>query len=71
LVSSSAAMVGGLIGANTLLNNMHSRDELVTLTTHIEERPDNVAPALLGGLIAAAVIDRYPSIASKPWVPNL
>jgi homoserine kinase len=53
LGSSSACIVAGLIGANTLLNNPLSPDELVDLAALIEGHPDNTAPALLGGIVTA------------------
>lgn len=53
LGSSSACIVGGLIGANTLLGNPLSADELVDLAAQIEGHPDNTAPALLGGIVTA------------------
>ena len=55
LGSSSACVAGGLIGANALLGNPLSREELVNIACSIEGHPDNTTPALLGGLTAAAV----------------
>lgn len=52
LGSSSAAIVTGLAGARALGAPL-SDDELLTLATDIEGHPDNVAPALLGGLTVA------------------
>jgi homoserine kinase len=66
LGSSSAAIVGGLIAANALLGNMYSRDELVTIATRLEGHPDNVAPALLGGLIVAAMEGKQVTVARFP-----
>jgi homoserine kinase len=66
LGSSSAAIVGGLVAANTLLGNMYSRDELVTIATRIEQHPDNVAPALLGGLMVAAMQGKQVTVARFP-----
>jgi len=54
LGSSAAALVGGLVGANALLGEPLSRDDLVNLATELEGHPDNVAPAILGGLVVAA-----------------
>lgn len=53
LGSSSACIVAGLVGANTLLKNPLSADELVDLAAQIEGHPDNTAPALLGGIVTA------------------
>ena len=53
LGSSSACIVAGLTGANTLLGNPLSSDDLVNLAAQIEGHPDNTAPALLGGIVTA------------------
>lgn len=53
LGSSSACIVGGLVGGNTLLGNPLSEAELLNLATKIEGHPDNVAPALLGGMVSS------------------
>lgn len=50
LGSSAAAVVGGLVAANALVGGGLSRHELLELATEIEGHPDNVAPALFGGL---------------------
>lgn len=55
LGSSSACVAAGLLGANYLLGKPLSREELVNIACSIEGHPDNVTPALLGGLTAAAV----------------
>lgn len=55
LGSSSAAIVGGLLAANELLQINASPQELLDLATEIEGHPDNVAPALFGGLTVCAV----------------
>ncbi len=55
LGSSSAAIVGGLVAANELLQAGLDKDRLLQLAAQIEGHPDNVAPALYGGLTACAV----------------
>lgn len=64
--SSSAAIVGGLALARVLAGadaSVAVRDhavgdrDLVRFATDIEGHPDNVAPAILGGLVACAVAD--------------
>ena len=57
LGSSSAAMLTGLLGANALLGEPFSRDELLKVAVENEGHPDNVAPAMLGGLVASAIVD--------------
>ncbi|NYB74265.1 homoserine kinase [Sedimentibacter hydroxybenzoicus DSM 7310] len=55
LGSSSACIVGGVFGANALLKGNLSKDELFKIAVEIEGHPDNVAPAVYGGLTAAIV----------------
>ena len=65
--SSSAAIVGGLVAANELLHCGMSREELLRVAAEIEGHPDNVAPALLGGLTVccieggALLTERFPA----------
>ena len=53
--SSSAAILTGLLAANALLENRFSRDEILNLASEMEGHPDNVASALLGGLVVATM----------------
>ncbi|MBE6892647.1 MAG: homoserine kinase [Ruminococcaceae bacterium] len=55
LGSSSACIVGGVFGANELLGNPFTKDELLSIAAEIEGHPDNVSPALLGGFTANAM----------------
>jgi homoserine kinase len=57
LGSSSAALLTGLLGANALLGFPFSREQLLIMATQAEGHPDNVVPAMLGGLVASAVND--------------
>lgn len=69
LGSSAAAIVGGLVGAAALVKATEwetERDLLLRLATEIEGHPDNVAPALLGGLLVAV---GRPASAAKPIGP--
>jgi homoserine kinase len=53
--SSSAAMLAGMLGANALLDNPLTDEEILKLAIETEGHPDNVAPAMLGGLVASVV----------------
>lgn len=55
LGSSSTAIVAGLVAANYLSGNTLSKNDLVQLATEIEGHPDNVAPAILGGMTISYV----------------
>jgi homoserine kinase len=57
LGSSSAALLAGLLGANALLGEPFSNEELLKVAVENEGHPDNVAPAMLGGLVVSASID--------------
>lgn len=48
--SSSSAVVGGVFLANELCGRPVDREELFQIAARIEGHPDNVAPALMGGL---------------------
>ena len=55
LGSSATAIVGGLAGGLKLLTGDVPKDRLIELGSKLEGHPDNVAPAVLGGLVASAV----------------
>jgi len=54
LGSSSAAIVAGLVLARAVTGASVGERELVDLASAIEGHPDNVAPAILGGLVSGA-----------------
>jgi len=58
LGSSSAAIVAGLAAANGLLELGLSREDLLETAAKIEGHPDNVAPALYGGLTVCCLSER-------------
>ncbi len=51
LGSSAAAIVGGMVAANEFLASPFSREQILELAVQMEGHPDNVAPALYGGLV--------------------
>ena len=53
LGSSTAAIAGGIIAANILTGGKLSVRDMVTLASSIEGHPDNVAPAILGGIVVS------------------
>lgn len=75
LGSSSAAIVGGLVAANEFARRFNfaplSVERLLDIANQIEGHPDNVAPALLGGLVAAATTDaacvRFARVPVRVW----
>jgi homoserine kinase len=57
LGSSASATVAGLVAAGPLAGRSLEHEAILRLATRIEGHPDNVAPALLGGLVASIALD--------------
>ena len=66
LGSSSAAYLSGLLAANRLLGDRYSKKDILNFATRLEGHPDNVAPALLGGVRASGVYDAEVATAALP-----
>jgi homoserine kinase len=58
LGSSSAAIVGGLVAGNAYLGFPLNDEELLRMAVEIEGHPDNVAPALFGGVTICTQIPK-------------
>ena len=54
LGSSASVIVGGLIAANELLGHPADEAALLAIATEVEGHPDNVTPAIVGGLTLAS-----------------
>jgi homoserine kinase len=63
LGSSSSAVVAGLLAADALLGRPFDRDRLLVMAADMEGHPDNVAAALLGGLVI--VVRRHDRLLSR------
>src|SRR3972149_6380318 len=59
LGSSSAALLTGMLGANAMLGEPFPREEILKLAIETEGHPDNVAPAMLGGLVASIIHESH------------
>lgn len=70
LGSSAALLIAGAVGANCLQGSPLSREELLSITTRIEGHPDNLAPALYGGLTASMMEAGKPVTASFTLHPG-
>ena len=70
LGSSSTAVLAGLLGANALLNGHFSQADILALATAEEGHPDNVAPALLGGLVLGVMDGERVHIEPLPIAPQ-
>jgi homoserine kinase len=56
LGSSAAAIVAGLVSANAIIDHYFTPNEILDMATYFEGHPDNVAPAIFGG-ITVSVMD--------------
>lgn len=66
LGTSAAAIVGGLAAANHYLGDPLTKDELLALAVELEGHPDNVAPAIFGGLVG--VVQEAVTNKNTPYV---
>ena len=57
LGSSSTCIVAGIVGAYAFKDRYDERQEILELATQIEGHPDNVAPAIFGGLTVSVMSD--------------
>ncbi len=57
LGSSAACIVGGAMAANALSGGKLDRRELINLCAELDGHPDNVLPAITGGVTAACVTE--------------
>ena len=73
LGSSATCIVGGLIAANKISGCKLNKDELLDMATEMEGHPDNVAPALLGGMVVSVHEDKvyYSKIKVAPGIKFL
>ncbi|MEL6221170.1 MAG: homoserine kinase [Cyanobacteria bacterium J06627_8] len=72
LGSSATAIVGGLLGANTIAGFPLTVQSLMKLAIDIEGHPDNVVPALLGGCqLTSANADGDWLVCDIPWQTDI
>ena len=71
LGSSSALLVGGAMAANALAGSPLSREALLDVCLPLEGHPDNLAPALFGGLTASMTCRGRAVSVSYPIHPAL
>ncbi|KGK88133.1 serine kinase [Desulfosporosinus sp. HMP52] len=80
LGSSSAAIVGGLVTANTLAGSPFTKLELLQVANALEGHPDNVTPALYGGVtlsvstengVLPRILTQSPNFKAVVTIPNM
>ena len=57
LGSSASVIVGGLMAANELLGRPADEAALLSIATEVEGHPDNVTPAIVGGIVISSQED--------------
>lgn len=57
LGSSASVIIGALVAANELLGNPADEPALLSIACEIEGHPDNITPALVGGLVISSQED--------------
>ena len=62
LGSSATCIVAGVLAANKMMNNYLKKEDLLQIAAGIEGYPDNVTPALYGGLTASYVSEKVKTI---------
>ena len=71
LGSSSSAIVAGLLIANRFLSDFLSREDIAKLATEIEGHPDNVLPAIFGGMVLAVHEEKRVSYSKIQFDENI
>ena len=71
LGSSSACIVGGMLGANVISGRKMSYNDILNLASDMEGHPDNVGPALYGGLCISANVGKRTVVKSTKICNNL
>lgn len=70
LGSSSSVIVGALVAANELLGRPADEVALLTIASEIEGHPDNITPAIVGGLVISSQEDDGSVIYSRLQWPD-
>lgn len=70
LGSSSSAIVAGIEIADTINGKQWSTNEKINLANRLEGHPDNIAPAIAGGLVIAVAIHDDEVLWDKQTFPN-
>lgn len=65
LGSSASVIIGGLLAANELLGRPADEAALLSIATEIENHPDNLTPALVGGFVVSSLEEDGSVVYSK------
>ena len=71
LGSSSTLLIAGAMAANELYGGPLSRDDILAMCSEIEGHPDNIAPAVRGGLVASVLREGKPVVVRYDISPDV
>ncbi len=69
--SSSTAILAGLMAANKIMGEPYDKSKVLKIGTQLDGHPDNITPAMLGGLIVCVYADAQHHYVQLPWDQNL
>ena len=69
--SSSTAIVAGLMAANQILGNPYDQNKLLKIGTQLDGHPDNITPAIAGGLVVCIYANSNHHYVKLDWDQNL
>lgn len=69
LGSSAASIVAGILAANHFMDQILGVEEIINIGTEMEGHPDNIVPAVLGGL-TISIMDGEDVVYSKVDIPG-
>lgn len=69
--SSSTAIVAGLMAANKILGEPYDQNKLLKIGTQLDGHPDNITPAIIGGLVVCIYANSTHHYIKLPWDQNL
>jgi homoserine kinase len=69
--SSSTAIIAGLMAANRIMDYPYDENKLLKIGTQLDGHPDNISPAILGGLVVCVYADQELNFIRLEWDQNL
>lgn len=69
--SSSTAIIAGLMAANEILGNPYDQKKLLKIGTQLDGHPDNITPAIVGGLVVCIYADSQHRFVKLDWDQSL
>ncbi len=71
LGSSSTCILAGILAANAMADNALSKEQIIDMALTFENHPDNLSPALYGGMTASIVSDGHVTCEPVPLKDDL